>query len=420
MTATLLVLASLLAGQASGAGSPPAPAPAGDRLAVYLVTFGPGPMLWERFGHNALWIRDTLTGQGQAYDYGRFDFQAERFFLNFAQGRMLYWMGRDEGVALINFYIRMQRSAWLQELALAPEARARLRDMLEANYERDRGRYRYDYYRDNCSTRVRDAIDAVIGGAIRRQLDTIPSGTTYRFHTRRSLQNNVFEYFGVTASLAVDADRPISAYEEAFLPMQLRDHLRQVQVPGPDGRAVPLVKAEIALSASDLWPVPDAPANWTVRFLVAGLLLGGALLGLGTIASTSVWGRRSFYLLAGVWTTVAGVAGLIFLFFWTASEHVVAYANRNLWQLNLLSLALLGMLPVAARGDAGAVRMGRALAVAIAGSAVAGLLVKGLPGMGQANGDILAFTLPVQVGLAGSVWLATRTRAPFANPPAPR
>jgi hypothetical protein len=133
-----------------------------------------------------------------------------------------------------------------------------------------------------------------------------------------------------------------------------------------------------------------------------------------------VWGRRGFYLVAGVWTTVAGVAGLVFVFFWTASDHVVAYANQNLWQLNLLSLALLGMLPVAARGDGAAVRMGRGLAVAIAAFAVAGLLVKGLPGMGQANGDILAFTLPAQVGLAGGFWLATRPRAPSAVPPGPR
>ena len=420
MTATLLALATLLAGQGGGAGTAPPGVPGGDRLAVYVVTFGPGPMIWERFGHNAIWIRDTVTGNGQAYDYGRFDFQAERFFMNFAQGRMLYWMGRDDGVTLINFYIRMQRSAWLQELALAPEARARLRDMLETNYQHDRGRYRYDYYRDNCSTRIRDAIDAVIAGAIHHTLDTIPSGTTYRFHTRRSLQNSVLEYFGVTASLGAAADRPISTYQEAFLPIQLRDHLRQVQVPGPGGRPVPLVKAEIALSASDLWPVPDAPASWTVRFLIAGLVLAGALLGLGAIASTSVWGRRSFYLVAGVWTTAAGVAGLIFVFFWAASEHVVAYANQNLWQLNLLSLGLLGLLPVAARGDAAAVRMARVLAVAVAASAVIGLLVKDLPGMAQANDDILAFTLPVQVGLAGGFWLATRSRAPSAVPPGPR
>jgi hypothetical protein len=420
VTATLLALATLLAGQGSGAGTPPQMVPGGDRLAVYLVTFGPGPMLWERFGHNALWIRDIVTGNGQAYDFGRFDFRGERFFLNFAQGRMLYWMGRDDGVALINFYIRMQRSAWLQELALSPRARSRLRDMLETDYQRDLGRYRYDYYRDNCSTRVRDAIDSVVAGAIRGTLDTIPSGTTYRFHTRRSLQHNALEYFGVTASLTAAADRPISAYEEAFLPMQLRDHLRQVQVPGPEGRTVPLVKAEIALSASDLWLVPDSPANWTVRFLLAGLLLAGALLGLGASASTSVWGRRGFYLVAGVWATVAGVAGLVFVFFWTASEHVVAYANQNLWQLNLLSLALLGMLPVAARGDAAAVRMGRVLALTVAVSAVAGLLVKGLPGVGQANGDILAFTLPAQLGLAGGFWLATRPRAPSAAPPGPR
>jgi hypothetical protein len=413
-----LLAATALQGPAPGAGVPAAPG--GARLAVYLVTFGPGPKIWERFGHNAIWIRDTVSGDGLAYDFGRFDFSEQRFFLNFAQGRMMYWMGRDDGVALINYYLRMQRSAWLQELALPPEARVRLRQYLDDTFARDRGRYRYDYYRDNCSTRVRDAIDSVVGGAIHRSLDTIPSGTTYRYHTRRSLQNSVLEYFGVTASLGPASDRPISVLEETFLPMQLRDHLRQVRVVGAGGGLVPLVKAEIALSASDLWPVPDAPSDWIPPFLGSGVLLMALLLALGATARQSVWARRGFYLLGGIWGLVASAAGLIFVFFWTASEHTIAYRNWNLWQLNLLSLALLLMLPVAARGDASAVRLSRTLALIVALAALAGLMLKGLPGMGQANGDILAFTVPAQLGLAGGLWLATGRRGPSGAPPAPR
>ena len=49
--------------QRSGAsGGPPAPTSedvrAADAIRVYVITFGQGEAVWERFGHNALWIHD--------------------------------------------------------------------------------------------------------------------------------------------------------------------------------------------------------------------------------------------------------------------------------------------------------------------------------------------------------------------------
>lgn len=413
--------AFLAAAVSSGALAQPAPADIpGERLAVYLVSFGPGPMLWERFGHNAIWIRDTLTGQGPAYDYGRFTFEQEHFFLNFARGHMQYGMGRAEGVALLNRYLRGERSVTLQELNLPPEARIALWEFLEADIEDDGGTYRYDYYRDNCSTRVRDAIDMVAGGVIRATLDTIPSGRTYRFHTRRSLQNNPAWYFGVTASLGPATDRPISAWEEAFLPLELRDHIRQVVLPGPDGVPVPLVRGEVQVSDPGVHSVPDQPANWTLGFLAAGLLLGTGMAGLGSLARRGRAWRIAFLLVDGSWALVAAIAGVILVFFWGLSDHAVAYRNQNLWQLNLLSLALLPLIAPVSRGEPSVRRAATALAGLLAGAALIGLLLKGLPGFGQANGDILALTLPAQLGLAAGIWLAVRPRAPSSGLPSPR
>ena len=411
--------AVLLAALASGAPARAAPVP-GDQLVVYLVSFGPGPQIWERFGHNAIWIRDTVSGSGPAYDYGRFTFEQEHFFLNFARGRMMYWMGREDGVAVINRYLQLRRSVTLQELNLVPAARIRLQDFLERRFADDQGRYPYNPYWDNCSTRIRDAIDSVAGGAIRRTLDTMTTGRTYRFHTRRSLQNNPLNYFGVIASLGPVTDEPISAWQEAFLPLELRDHLRQVAIAGPDGLAVPLVRGEIVVNAADLFPVPAEPANWTLAFLGVGLLLGVLMAGLGSQVGKGPWPRRGFLLVAWSWTVVAALAGAFFVFFWAFSAHVIAYRNANLWQVNLLSLALLPLLPAVADGRARGSRIAVGLSGLIAASAILGLLLKGLPGIGQANGDIVALTLPAQLGLAAGVWLAVRSREPSATPPSPR
>src|SRR2546423_3478539 len=66
------------------------PAAPGAELEIALVTFGPGEEIWERFGHNAVLIRDRSAGTERLYNYGMFDFAQENFWLNFARGKMLY------------------------------------------------------------------------------------------------------------------------------------------------------------------------------------------------------------------------------------------------------------------------------------------------------------------------------------------
>ena len=133
------------------------------------MTMGPGAEVWERFGHNAIWIHDPTAEPDTAYNYGLFDFRQENFLLRFARGEMWYWMAGFPAEAYVQTYVEDNRSVWLQELNLPPAARLELRRFLRWN-ERPANRfYHYDYYNDNCSTRVRDAIDRVIGGAIRQQ-----------------------------------------------------------------------------------------------------------------------------------------------------------------------------------------------------------------------------------------------------------
>lgn len=385
----------------------------GSRLAAYLVTFSPGPEVWERFGHNALWIRDTVSGENHAWDYGRFAF-GDGFLTTFARGKLLYWMGKDDGVALVNAYVRRQRSVYLQELDLTPAERVALRDFLDGAIAVDRGRYRYDYYRDNCSTRIRDAIDAVIGGRIRATLDSGNSGTTYRWHTRRSLENNLLTWTGTDAALGPLVDRPITRYGETFLPGKLREHIRTVTLTDQDGRTHPLVRGEITLAETDLFMVPDSPTDWTWRFVLTGLGLGFGLFLLGAAGRSSAFARGVFGLLGGAWTLVAGVGGALMLFLWLGSDHEVAWRNQNLWQLNLLALALLPLLPGALRKEPVRVKPAVALAWLLVAASLLGVILKGLPGIGQANTEIIALALPLHAGLA--LGLRAMLRSPSPSP----
>ena len=214
--------------------SPPAASSPSD-LTVYLMTFGPGARVWERFGHNAIWIHDPAHGTDQAYNYGLFDFAQENFILRFVRGQMWYWMAGFPADRYVAQYERDNRSVWVQELELTPSAKAQLQAFLRWNAEPEHRFYHYDYYRDNCSTRVRDAIDRAAGGALRAQTADLPSGATYRFHTQRLTANDPPIFTGLLLALGERVDLPISAWDEMFLPLKLREHVRLVTVPGPNG-----------------------------------------------------------------------------------------------------------------------------------------------------------------------------------------
>jgi hypothetical protein len=383
----------------------------GNRLAVYLVTFGPGPAIWERFGHNALWIRDTVSGENHAWDYGRFAF-GDGFLTQFAKGKLLYWMGRDDGLRVVNGYVRKQRAVYLQELDLTPTERVALRDFLDGQYAKDEGRYRYDYYLDNCSTRIRDAIDTVTGGRIRATLDSGTTGTTFRWHTRRSLENNLLTWTATDAGLGPKVDQPVTRYAETFLPGKLREYIRTVTYTDDEGRTHPLVRGEITLAESDLYLVPDAPTEWMWRFVGIGFVLGLALFALGSAARDNGLARWLFGLLGGTWALMAGVGGALLLFLWLGSDHEVAWRNQNLWNFNLLALALVPLLPGALRRNPVRTRPALVLAFLLVVSAVLGVIAKGLPGWGQANGEIIALTLPLHAGLALGLRAAIRSPSP--------
>jgi hypothetical protein len=368
----------------------------GDSLEVALMTAGPGPQVWEKFGHNAIIVFDRTVGRAVSFNYGIFDFQQEHFLLRFVQGRMWYAMQGRRAQRDMDIYTRTDRSLWLQELELTGAQKAALRDFLLWNDTDERRNYYYDYYRDNCSTRVRDALDRALGGALKARFDTVDTRTSYRWHTARLVGPSPVLYTGIMLGLGHPADRDISAWEAMFLPVQLQRHVREVVVRDAAGVERPLVRAEREVHASSRYPEPAAPRAFVLPFLGIGLAVGALLRVLGGHASRA--GRLAFGALGSIWSLVAGIGGLALLGLWLLTDHVITRNNPSVLLLTPLSLALVVLVPRAVRRPAA----GRAaFAVALAVAAIAGLSLVTLawPGLHQPNPELVALVLPIHVGL---------------------
>jgi len=384
-------------------------APAGSNLTVMLLTIGPSDVVWERFGHNAIWIRDASRGLDVTYNWGTFDFGQPNFLWRFFTGDTRYWLAAKSAQADVAGYVQENRSVWVQELNLTPAQRLSVLRFVEWNAREENRYYRYDYYRDNCSTRVRDVIDQATGGALRRATIARGTGTTYRWHTRRLTAEDPFVYTGIQLALGRPADREISAWEESFLPVRLMQHVRAVRVPGPGGGTLPLVQSERQLFAANRAAEATSPPSYVAAYLAGGLALGGMLLLLARGAARGQRGAAAgFGMLAGLWTLLSGLFGTAVLLAGTVTPHVFMGRNLNLAAYSPLSLMLLALTLAAVGGRSRAVRQrwaGRAERVAAFGAAlsVAGWL--GALTVGQHSGDLFALALPVSLAL----WLALRT-----------
>ncbi len=386
-------------GTASPAASAPsAPRERGDELRIWLVTAGPGDAVWEHYGHNALRVLDTRTGRDVSYNWGFFDFRQADFMARFLQGRMLYMVASLRTDVMIDQYRETDREVVLQELDLTPAEKLMLRDAAHENALPHNRDFIYQYFLDNCSTRVRDLLDRVLGGALRQALEGRGTGLSYRDHTRRLTQVDPLVHTGADLALGAPADREISAWEELFLPLALRDRMRSVLITR-GGETRPLVLAEETLYRARRPPEPAAPPAWLGRYLAAGLLLGALFAAAGTprVRATPTLRRGALALAAG-WSLAAGGAGTILVLL-LATDHVFSWWNENLFLFNPLPLGLAALLPLSTRSEAWRGRT-RALAAAVAAVGLAGLLWQLAPASVQPNAMFFVLALPAHLGIA--------------------
>ncbi|MEX2284590.1 MAG: DUF4105 domain-containing protein [Gemmatimonadota bacterium] len=378
----------------------------GSNLSVYLVTFGQGDEIYERFGHNAIWIRDPDAQTDIAYNWGEFNFDQPGFYRRFLMGRMIYEMRARPMADMIYAYQQYDRSIWAQELNLTPAQKRALHEFVIWNEQPENKDYRYDYYRDNCSTRVRDALDRALGGALKRALLPRKTDATYRSHTKRLMIGEELVLTGMNLAMGPAIDQPLTLWEEAFIPMELQEAVRLVTVSGPNGETVPLVKTERTLFQSSRPDPPDTAPNYLPVYLIIGLAIAAALLVFGSLRAR--WANILFRTLAVFWTFTIGLLGLLITFLWIVTDHSVTYRNENALQANPLVLMLCVGLILVWLGRTRSLKFTVRTALVVSGLASLGLIIQLLPDLNQVNADIIALLLPAHVAIA---WLLASGRA---------
>ena len=310
----------------------------GESSKISLLTCGSGGELYSVFGHSALWVYDPVRGIDRIYNYGTFDFDTPNFYIRFIEGNLEYKLSINQFSYFFEEYVQENRSIFEQVLNLYPAEKQRLFELLEENYRPENRYYRYDFFWDNCSTRIRDIVWIATNNRFLLP-DMIDEGKklTYRQLLKPYLDKSPWLQTGMFLLLTRGADSVASPGNTMFLPEHMERLFRQAS--SVDGERLVATEKEIFHSVKVVYPKGLMSHTWILPAMVLLLLLA------------SLYFEKSYSfrnkLLDTILFLLAGIMGILMTFMWLGSKHLVTHGNLNLvWTFPLLlAVAVLVWIP---------------------------------------------------------------------------
>jgi hypothetical protein len=292
---------------------------------ISILTIGPGSSLNDAFGHNAFRVQDPTIGIDIIYDYGRYDFETPNFYLKFAQGKLLYEMGSNNFLPFLNYYERQDR--WIKEqvIALRTEEKIELFRFLQNNARPENKKYKYDFFYDNCATRIRDVLTTSLDEKVKYTPDFITESKTFRELIRQNVYANSWGSLGMDVAIGSVTDVEATAWQYQFLPEYVFEAAAVATI-DRNGQEIPLIKETRVLYQNK--SATAAPNFFTSPLFVFGLL--GILILWRTFRDKKNRTRSRY--LDSILFFVTGLIGIFLILLWFATDHSATANNYNvLW-----------------------------------------------------------------------------------------
>ena len=296
---------------------------------ISILTCDPGEDVYSMYGHTAIRVTDLSQKLDAVFNYGIFSFETPNFMYRFAKGQTDYLMIGQRFDTFLPDYEKEKRSVYEQVLNLSPASKTRLFQALLENARPENRVYRYNFFMDNCATRVRDMIERNAGEPV-LFTDNHPT-ESYRDLIKKFHHSFRWIDLGIDLLVGKKADEPVSAYGQMFLPEYLQNQFAKAEIT-VEGKSQPLV-----LETKTLVEYPNSKLNsdWHWPAFVFGLIfLVIAFYSVRSFLRNSNTDKLDYWLLS-----LSGLAGLIIGWFTLYSEHPAMSPNYNLlwaFPLNLV------------------------------------------------------------------------------------
>ena len=288
-----------------------------SRLRISLLTCTPGEELYSTFGHSAYRVVDSTSLTDIVYNYGTFNFDVDGFYLKFVQGNLLYYVSAEYFTDFKDLYQSTNRGITEQVLNLSAAEKITIQHFLNNNLKEENKYYKYDFFFDNCTTRLRDILKKHHDSAF-TQKAVMPAGSSFRLAIHQYLDKNHKDWakLGIDILLGQPCDGVMTAEQMQFLPDNLMKSLDSSNNP-------------IALSSQNLYPLSDdqAKKSFFTPFVIFSLLLILIIL-LGFVKNK--FAQAFLQGFDGLFFFLTGVLGVIIIFMWFGTDLIMYKNNFNL------------------------------------------------------------------------------------------
>ena len=288
-----------------------------SRLRISLLTCTPGEELYSTFGHSAYRVVDSTSLTDIVYNYGTFNFDVDGFYLKFIQGNLLYYVSAEYFTDFKDLYQSTNRGITEQVLNLSAAEKITIQRFLNNNLKEENKYYKYDFFFDNCTTRLRDILKKHHDSAF-TQKAVMPAGSSFRLAIHQYLDKNHKDWakLGIDILLGQPCDGVMTAEQMQFLPDNLMKSLDSSNNP-------------IVLSSQNLYPLSDdhAKKSFFTPFVIFSLLLIFIVL-IGFVKNK--FAQAFLQGFDGMFFFLTGVLGVIIIFMWFGTDLIMYKNNFNL------------------------------------------------------------------------------------------
>ena len=220
-------------------------------LRIGIMVQGKGKKLYSWFGHAGIVLdgpeavlkeigqqnrdnfvqADLYQGEPLLFDYGNFEIVENNFIFRFLAGEIRYYKSYKSFTKFVQRNASYQkRGVDLYWLNLDSGDKRRFIEILFRETSPENRVYQYDFYFDNCLTRIRDQLNEVFYGRLETQMRT-----PEKWSIRQMLRREIGEHFLFLALLeylqGTKIDREYSQWDSLFLPSYMPNFLSQLQIP---------------------------------------------------------------------------------------------------------------------------------------------------------------------------------------------
>ena len=301
-----------------------------DRYTISILTVSPGKDLADAFGHSGIRVIDRELNYDMVFNFGIYDFQAPNFYSNFIKGRPIYSLGINNYNRFLNNYKNQKRGIIEHKIQISNDKKNTLIQLLLENSKPENRFYIYDYFNENCSTKVADLfIENLNDDSFSTQIN-LPkkSNDSYRSLIYQMIPKNSWGSLGIDICLGSVIDQDINYRQTFFLPSKFGKFLDKIESVNPE-----IIESKLVLETPE---VPEESAfNLTSPLLVLFFISIFIIL----LTYRDFKNNKQTKVLDILIISITTMIGLLISYLWFFSDHTAASQNYNiLWAspLNIL------------------------------------------------------------------------------------